>query len=147
MKPKKLAPHRSPPRPETPLKKRGVGVERTLSAVRAVHSPKQARSWLQLSLAEVGREVARLIARKRAFDKTTVLFWERGGPTSAEVRQAYATLIANQLTQRLARVVAVKLIANSPWHITAWTQCVECGQWFELMRRTQKRCGLCGKRK
>lgn len=128
---------------ETALKTRGTGVERLLPTLRVIQTPRQARAWLGLSLAEVGREVARLTGRKRAYDKTTVMFWERTRITAAEVRQAYATLMANRLTTLLGRTIGVKLVANSPWHISAWTQCATCDQWFELHRRSHKRCPQC----
>jgi hypothetical protein len=126
-----------------PLKSRKAGVERPLATLRYVHAPKNVRAWLGLSLADVGREIARLTRRPRAFDKAAVWHWEQGGVMTTEVREAYGGMVANRLTTRLGRVVGVKLVANSPWTITAWTRCAICGAWFELRRCNQKRCEAC----
>lgn len=131
-----------------PLKSRKEGVERPLASLRVVHSPGQVRAWLGLSLAELGREIARLARRPRAYDKAAVWHWEHGGVMVSEVREAYGVLIANKLTAQLGRNVGVKLMTNSPWTITAWTSCVICEAWFELRRHNQKRCTQCaGERK
>ena len=126
-----------------PLKSRKGGVERPLATLRYVHSPKNVRTWLGLSLADVGREIARLTKRSRAYDKAAVWHWEQGGVMTVEVREAYGVMVANKLTAQLERVVGVKLVANSPWTITAWTRCTACGAWFELRRCNQKRCACC----
>ncbi len=124
--------------------KRGTGVvERPLATLRQVHTPKTARAWLGQSLADVGREIARLTRRLRAFDKAAVWHWEHGGVMASEAREAYGRLIANKLSAMLGRMVGIKLVANSPWTLSAWTQCVDCGAWFELRRRRQKRCDAC----
>jgi hypothetical protein len=125
------------------LKSRKAGVERPLATLRYVQTPEKVRAWLGLSLADVGREIARLTKRPRAYDKAAVWHWEQGGVMTDEVRQAYGTMVANKLTVQLGRVVGVKLVANSPWTITAWTKCKDCGEWFELKRRSQKRCANC----
>ncbi len=65
---------------------------------------------------------------------------------TTEVREAYGVMVANNLTAQLGRVVGVKLVANSPWTITAWIRCATCGAWFELRRRNQKRCEWCRQR-
>ncbi len=124
--------------------KRGTGaVEQRLATLRQVHTPKTARAWLGLSLADVGREIARLTRRLRAFDKAAVWHREHGGVMTAEVREAYGRLIANKLIAALGRLVGVKLVTNSPWALSAWTQCADCGTWFELRRRQKKRCDAC----
>ena len=132
---------RLPPTPSwpvsKPLKGRKAGVERHLATLRHVNSPEKVRAWLGLSLADVGREVARLTGRRRAYDKAAVWHWEQGGVMTDEVRQAYGTMVANKLTAQLGRVVGVKLVTNSPWTITAWTRCKDCSEWFELKRRSQ----------
>jgi hypothetical protein len=129
-----------------PLKSRKGGVERPLATLRHVHAPKNARAWLGLSLADVGREIARLTHRPRAYDKAAVWHWEQGGVMTAEVREAYGVMVANKLTAQLGRVIGVKLVANSPWFLTAWTRCAICGAWFELRRCNQKRCEACVQR-
>ena len=126
-----------------PLKSRKVRVEQPLAIVRHVDSSRKVRTWLGLSLADVGREIARLTSRRRAYDKAAVWHWEQGGVMTDEVRQTYGMMVANKLTAQLGRVVGVKLVANSPWTITAWTKCKDCGGWFELRRRNQKRCETC----
>ena len=126
-----------------PLKSRKAGVERPLATLRHVHAPKNVRAWLGLSLADVGREIARLTRRPRAFDKAAVWHWEQGGVMTAEVREAYGAMVANKLTAQFGRVVGVKLVANSPWTISAWTRCAICSAWFELRRCNQKRCEAC----
>jgi hypothetical protein len=126
-----------------PLNSRKKSVERPLATLRHVHSPRNARAWLGLSLADVGREIARLTKRPRAYDKAAVWHWEQDGVMTVEVREAYGVMVANTLTVQFRRVVGVKLVANSPWTITAWTKCMTCGAWFELRRRNQKRCELC----
>jgi hypothetical protein len=129
------------------LKSRKAGVERPLATLRHVHAPKNVRVWLGLSLADVGREIARLTQRPRAYDKAAVWHWEQGGVMTAQVREAYGVMVANKLTTRLGRVVGIKLVANSPWTLTAWTRCVICGAWFELRRCNQKRCEGCIQRR
>lgn len=119
------------------------GVERVLPTLRVIHSPKKVRAWLGFSLAELGRELGKRTGRVRAFDKAAVWNWENGSPVSADVQNAYAILIANKLTALFGRIIAVRLVVNSPWDISAWTQCAQCAQWFELKRRTQKRCATC----
>jgi hypothetical protein len=126
-----------------PLKSCKGSVERPLATLRYIHSPKNVRAWLGLSLADVGREIARLTKRSRAYDKAAVWHWEQGGVMTAQVREAYGVMVANKLTAQLGRVVGVKLAANSPWTITAWTRCTTCGAWFELRRCNQKRCACC----
>lgn len=126
-----------------PLNSRKRGVERHLATLRHVNSPGKVRTWLGLSLADIGREIARLTGRPRAYDKAAVWHWEQGGVMTDEVRQAYGTMVANRLTAQLGRVVGVRLAANSPWTITAWTKCKVCGGWFELRRRNQRRCTDC----
>jgi hypothetical protein len=130
-----------------PVKSRKAGVERPLATLRHVHAPKNVRAWLGLSLADVGREIARLTRRPRAFDKAAVWHWEQGGVMTAEVREAYGAMVANKLTAQFGRVVGVKLVANSPWTISAWTRCAICGAWFELRRCNQKRCEACVQRR
>ena len=109
-----------------PLKSRKGGVERPLATLRHVHAPKNARAWLGLSLADVGREIARLTHRPRAYDKAAVWHWEQGGVMTAEVREAYGVMVANKLTAQLGRVIGVKLVANSPWVLTAWARAGCC---------------------
>ena len=128
-----------------PLKSRKAGVERPLATLRHVQAPQNVRAWLGLSLADVGREIARLTQRPRAYDKAAVWHWEQGGVMTAQVREAYGVMVANKLTTRLGRVVGIKLVGNSPWTITAWTRCAICGAWFELRRCNQKRCAGCVK--
>ena len=122
-----------------PLNSRKRSIERPLATLRHVRSPRNVRAWLGLSLADVGREIARLTTRPRAYDKAAVWHWEQGGVMTAQAREAYGVLVANKLTAQLGRVVGVKLVANSPWTITAWIRCATCGAWFELRRRNQKR--------
>jgi hypothetical protein len=126
-----------------PLNSRKRGVERPLATLRYVHSPKNVRAWLGLSLADVGREIARLTKRPRAYDKAAVWHWEQGNMMTAQVREAYGVMVANKLTVQLGRMVGVKLVANSPWTLTAWAKCIECGTWFELRRRDRQRCEVC----
>ncbi len=126
-----------------PLNSRKTGVERPLAILRRINSPEKARTWLGHSLADVGREIARLTGRPRPYDKAAVWHWEQGGVMADEVRQAYGTMVANKLTAQLGRVVGVKLVTNSPWVLTAWTKCKDCGGWFELKKRNQKRCDNC----
>ncbi len=125
------------------LKSRKGGVERPLATLRYVHAPKNVRAWLGLSLADVGREIARLTKCPRTYDKAAVWHWEQDGVMTAQVREAYGVMVANKLTAQLGRVVGVKLVANSPWTIMTWTRCTVCGAWFELRRCNQKRCACC----
>ena len=104
------------------------------------------RLWLGLSLADVGREVARLIHRERDYDRRTVFGWESGKPMGQAERDAYGVLIANKLSSALGRTVGVKIVANSPWHISAWTQCTKCGNWFEIHRAREIHCEQCRRR-
>ncbi len=116
-----------------------------LARMRTLTTPKKVRLWLGLSLADVGREVARLTARVRPYDRRTIFGWESSKPMGKAERDAYGILIANKLSDELGRVVGVKLITNSPWRVTAWASCANCGSWFQLSRARSTRCKACAR--
>ena len=121
-------------------------VRSPLAWVNVLKGPRKVRLWLGLSLADMGREVARLAERERVYDRRTVFGWERGKPMGQIERDAYGIQVANKLSAELGRIVGVKLIANSPWHVTAWTACRKCGSWFELHRSRDIHCPECRQR-
>ena len=114
-----------------------------LQGIRGIRGAKKAHLWLGLTLAHLGQELARLTGRVKPFDRRTVFGWESGKPMAREIVDAYGILIANRLTERLGRTIGVKLVANSPWYVTAWAKCLACGTWFELHRAKQKACNAC----
>jgi hypothetical protein len=117
-----------------------------LRRILGLTGPKPVREWLGFTLAKHGAELARLTGRTRPFDRRTVFGWENGKPMAREIVDAYGVLIANKLTADLDRIVGVKLIVNSPWHVKAWTACATCGHWFELHRARDRRCPECRQR-
>lgn len=119
------------------------GVVSPLKRISTLTSPKKVRQWLGLTLATMGAELARLTGRERAFDRRTVFGWESGKPMAQEIMDAYGTKIANKLTTEMGRTIGVRVVANSPWHVTAWVKCVECSNWFQLHRAKQRRCDGC----
>lgn len=120
-----------------------LAVSYPLSSIRGIRGAKKARLWLGTTLAKTGAELARLTGRIRPYDRRTVCGWERGKPMAREIMDAYGILIANRLTTVLGRTIGVRLIANSPWHVTAWTKCATCDKWFELHRAKQLKCDQC----
>lgn len=107
-----------------------------------INDPSKARHFLDLSLSEIGAEVARLTGRPSAYAKSTVVKWERAGQVEPDVRRAYGTLIANRLTALTGRTIGITIEANSPWRVQAWARC-DCGAWYPMQRANQKRCDKC----
>src|SRR3990172_5861980 len=72
---------------------RSVAFSSPIPYLRTLRTPKRARVWLDLSLPELGAEVARLTGRPRPYAKSTVSLWEKTGQVEPDVRRAYGTLI------------------------------------------------------
>jgi hypothetical protein len=119
-----------------------------LAQVRRLRSLRAIREWLALSLADVGREVARLTRRESYYDRSPVLVWEKKGGCSPDALRAYGTLIANQVASLLGTDdLGVEIEANSPLHVRVMRCCIECREWFELRRVGQRRCTSCVERR
>ncbi len=114
-------------------------METSLSSIKGIKNAQKARNYLGLSLSELAAELSRLTG-KTVF-RQLVCHWEAGRrKPSADMLKAYGVLIANRLSDNLGRIVGVKMVVNSPWHVAAWTQCCDCGAWFELCHSLTKHC-------
>lgn len=108
----------------------------SLGVLRNLTTLKRVREWLGLSLEEAGKLCS--------VSGSSIADWQSGHrvmPRSAI--EKIGTLIANRLTKELGREVGVKVETNSPWHITAWTRCVECRAFFNMRRSRDRRCEAC----
>lgn len=108
---------------------------------------KDARHWLGLSLRQMANVMEPQGDRRQShLSKATIAAWEnprdKRKPNSEQIRQV-GVMIANKLTAELGRTIGVKMHVNSPWRIRAYTQCCDCGRWFEMQRDTSKRCKRC----
>lgn len=99
------------------------------------------REYLAYSLVDMGAKLAKLIGRARPYAKSTVHAFEKGtSPLSDELIEAYGKLVAQKLTRKAhGHTVGVKLAVNSPWRITAWTEC-RCGKWFKMDTINRRQC-------
>ncbi len=113
-----------------------------LATLRCLKNAKTVRAWLGLSLEETGKELARLTRREFPFTKQAVAKME-AGRINGDVLHAYGQLIANRINAQTDRLTGITIAANSPWHITAWRRCADCGAWYPLERITQRRCRRC----
>ncbi len=113
-----------------------------LAVLRHLKDAATVRAWLGLSLEETGKELARLTRREFPFTKQAVAKME-AGRINGDVLHAYGQLIANRINAQTDRLTGITIAANSPWHITAWRRCIDCGQWYPLERITQRRCRRC----
>ena len=52
---------------------------------------------------------------------------------------AVARLIATHLSNRYGREIGVRIVTNSPWHITAHYYCYKCRQ-FHLLKLARQKC-------
>lgn len=93
-----------------------------------------------MSLAEMGREVARIEGRKPAYHKGTVERWclasnrKRHWEMSDSQIAAVGVLLANKVDALANRAYpGVKIEHNSPWRVTVWSRCY-CGRWYEMKR-------------
>ncbi|CAG1772720.1 hypothetical protein BAC2_02922 [uncultured bacterium] len=123
-------------------------VRGTISIVRSLRSPKSVRVWLGFSQSDMGSELARLMHKPSPFGKSTISEWESGKkPLSRSVIDVYGVLIANRVARLTKRPndVGIKLEINSPWHISVWSWCDQCGSEFEIDRANQSRCPNCRK--
>lgn len=126
--------------------KRLDSVSAWLAGAREVHSPKAAKAFLGMSLAEMGRGVARIEGRAEPYRKATVANWtvaanrKRFRPMNDSQIKAVGVLIANRVVQLSGREnIGIHLTHNSPWRITVWARCL-CGKWYELKRADWRGC-------
>jgi hypothetical protein len=114
-----------------------------LRVVRTVHSIYDARSVLQLSQADLGIEIGRIL-KVTALSQSTIANAEAGAIKLARCYiDAVGRLLATWLARQLQRDgVGIKVAVNSPWCVTAWARC-GCGTWYELRRANWRVCGKC----
>ena len=105
--------------------------------------PEEAIAFVGLSLAEVGKELARLTDRRYPYSKAMVSKWKSGARVDPLIVEAFGVLIASRLTALMGRRVGVRIALNSPWHVEPWAECIDCGAWFRLKRVNHKRCAQC----
>lgn len=116
-----------------------------LRRIASVRGPLAVQTLLGLPLADLGAQIGRLCGRE-AFSKQRVSEWNRGVATmSQDVLDAYGILLANWITRRLGgrRTIGIKLQVNSPWYVTAWTECDRCDRWYEMHAQTDRLCESC----
>jgi transcriptional regulator with XRE-family HTH domain len=113
-----------------------------LQRVRAVRNLRQARDFLGLTQAELGALIPSSWSTSNGsgIDDSYVSNMERGKPVTDRIFNRVAVLIANKLTARYGREIAVRPTRNSPWRITPIYWCARCHQWHELKTARQK-CG------
>jgi len=103
---------------------------------------RQARDFLGLTQAELGALIPSSWSTSNGsgIDDSYISNMERGKPITDRIFDRVSVLIANKLTARYGREIAVKPTRNSPWHITPVYWCARCRQWHELKTARQK-CG------
>jgi hypothetical protein len=107
---------------------------------RSIRGIKTAVHFLDLSYAEIGKEIARLTKRNYPYSKQRVHDWVKGAAVTKQVVKAFGTLLATAMTSRAGRKIGVTIEKNSPWHVTVYGQC-ECGEYFRLRHARHRRCG------
>ena len=112
-----------------------------LQRIRGVRNLRQARAFLGLSQAELAAAIPSSWSTRPTLGASYIAHLEAGDkPVTDRIFERIAVLIANKLTARYGREVAVKATRNSPWHITPVYWCARCRQWHELKTARQK-CG------
>jgi len=107
-----------------------------LRDIRYLKTLKKVREWLGLPLSGMASELG--------VSKSLVVSWQSGHrKITAEAIERIGVMIANKLSADLGRIVGVKIVVNSPWRVTAWTQCARCREWFELQRSRDRSCEKC----
>lgn len=108
-----------------------------LSRVRTLRNLRQVKNFLALSW----RDLAALIPKRGGghFAHSTVMAWADGKRELADTQfNRICQLVANRLTTRYGREVAVYATRNSPWRIKPIVWCDRCGKWHELKRWNQR---------
>ena len=113
-----------------------------LKRVLYVRNLRQAREFLGMTQAELGAQIPHSQKRKgQGLADSYISKLESGAsPITQTILDRVPVLIANHLTARYGREIAVKFTHNSPWHITPVYWCARCRQWHELKTARQK-CG------
>ena len=124
-----------------PFKRRSPRVQGAITTLDMLRSAKLVREYLAYSLVDMGAKLAEITGRARPYAKSTVHAFEAGtSPINDDLFLAYGKMIARKLTrQARGHVVGVKLAHNSPWRITAWSEC-QCGLWFKMKRIDRRKC-------
>jgi hypothetical protein len=107
-----------------------------ISDLRYLKALKNVREWLGLSLREAGQLCG---VSGQLFND-----WQSGHrimPASA--KEKLGEQIADKLTRDLGRIIGIKMETNSPWRITAWSQCKKCRAWFQMRRSRDRLCDEC----
>ena len=116
-----------------------------LTDLRKIRNLKDAREWLDLSLAGIAQHITPSGNRQQPHvTRQMVAAWQRGARVmSREQLDQVGALIAEELTYQARRLVGVKITVNSPWQVTAWGKCKDCHTWFELPTIRAARCPKC----
>lgn len=97
------------------------------------------REFLGLTLSELAALMPSSWKNREHVSKSEVCGWQNGSRTMSRAQlDRVAQLIANKLTARYHREIGVRILVNSPWHITAHYWCDKCKAFHELRRADQK---------
>jgi hypothetical protein len=109
-----------------------------LRAVKGLRNLRQARNFLGLSW----RALAVLIPKRSGhghISHPTLIAWSNGDrPMADGYFSRICQLVANRLTQRYGREIALRASRNSPWKLTPVIWCSSCQRWHELKRWNQR---------
>jgi hypothetical protein len=108
----------------------------SLSRIRYQVCLKGIRTWLGLSLSEMGT----LLETKAS----SIADWQSGHRIMPGSKiQVIGQRIADKLTSEYGRTIGVKMSVNGAWRVTAFVQCSQCRAWFELKHPHWRRCEEC----
>ncbi len=119
------------------------GVRGPLAKLASLNSPERVQAWLGYNATELGKHLQRVLKLDAPIGKQRISEWNAGANMPVEITAGYGKLVANALTFRFHFNVATTLEVNSPWHITAWRECLGCDQWFLFRHPRQKYCSQC----
>jgi hypothetical protein len=117
-----------------------------LTDLRKIHGLKDAREWLGMSLSDIAQHIKPSGNRQQTHvTRQMIAAWQRGSRTMSRAQlDQVSALIAEELTYLARRrTVGVKITVNSPWRVTAWGECKDCREWFEIPTIRAARCPKC----
>ena len=104
------------------------------------------RRFLGMSGSEIGASIARILHRPAPLSRQYVGKRKSQTRVPDDVLRAYGQMIADALTMRCDRDIAVSVGQSSPLHIVAYLQCGHCQHWQAVDSRRRSRCSRCGHR-
>ena len=114
-----------------------------VAILRRVRSLRDARSVLELSQRDLGREIGRILNCAALSQSTIANAEAKTIKLQREYVEAIGRLLATWASDRSGRRIGVTVKVNSPWHVAPFAECQGCGKWFEVRRGKQKRCDKC----